>query len=1111
MKARILAQPVGRSVVRTPAFPWVAFASLVGEDEVQMREALAAGRDWMRTQLADPRVKEALFVASPSLVGAMAAWEQDPGSKRGRRFEQAAMRYLTRMTTRCTPFGLFSGVGSGAVSMDTEGGWQMRAGGRVRRTRIDMGSLCKMCAAMLKDPIVRHRTHFRVNESMWKVGDLWCYYRPDMSVAEAKDVRYHLSSADASEVLDALVAEKHDPLLFGGMVAYVAEKVSAAPEEAAEVEAFVEEMVEAHVLLPSLWPNVHSGAPLDDILAQVRAMGESPWLVALEEMVAILDALDEAHEDFPQASYLRLVEIAKEVFGVTSTVDKLVQVDMALAVEHEIGAGALMTQVDEALRLFEVMARLRPSPKGAPGGKLGKFGEAFGKRYETRDVPMLEALDEEHGIGWEALDGGAPKRSSLLEAVKPLRGRGEGVGESTLSVNPLDKKLFEIALAAHGEKRRVVTVSEELFRPSSSKKVEVGEPRAWRKDGLLNVEATAEGFLLEYLAQMSQIRNLLGRFCHLDEGLAAVFSGSFGRELEEWRESGVLLAEIAHFPGGRIGNVLARPNTFEAAISFFGVSEPGKTLLRPKDLYIRQVGSGLHLVTREGQRVLPVNSNAHNLSHPANLGVYAFMGSMWQDALRQSMVGTGVSDWDWGALAEQLPWRPRVVTKGGLILAAAEWVVDTGETTGPEDASAPAAPQEDADEFADDADGKDDGRKADILTVFRKWRGIAAKHDLPRYVWHAAGDNKILVDFESPLSVDAFASTVRGRPKVKLSEALLPSPAVTDEAGNALFNEIKIPVRFVGEAPAKAEEPKVREVRPVEAPERRVLMPGDECVQFNLYASERVLDEILHSRVGPLVRELQGSGVLDRWFFIRYADARGAHLRLRFFPKAQGGAGQVLEATTRHLSGLVTAGILSLVTAETYRPEVERYQRPWIRMDEAERIFCADSEMALKFAALVPIEERWKATMETIRGYLEMAFPGQPEAQRAFAEQRADEYLNEFGLKSSASRSGVGDFFRKHRKAFLGDPEPLVATVREMLAELFGSDAMTPLRVRAASAEGMEEDLLGSLIHMAANRMSASHQRLEEGHVYAQLARVMDAQRHMAKRAVPVEAGKVEA
>src|SRR5262249_57212367 len=58
--------------------------------------------------------------------------------------------------------------------------------------------------------------------------------------------------------------------------------------------------------------------------------------------------------------------------------------------------------VTEILRGVEILRRL-----SRPSRSLRRFVEAFAARYGDAEVPLLEVLDEESGVGFDAPAGGA--------------------------------------------------------------------------------------------------------------------------------------------------------------------------------------------------------------------------------------------------------------------------------------------------------------------------------------------------------------------------------------------------------------------------------------------------------------------------------------------------------------------------------------------------------------------------------------------------------------------------------------------------------------------------------------------------------------------------------
>ena len=124
-------QAIGRFVFRTPLLPIDSLAqwSASGRDVAEARAALSQ-------LLSDPVIAEALFVASPELAGQLDEWRAQPESPAGVGIERALVRYLARMATRSTPFGLFSGVSVGQLGETTRIELPARSA-NLRHTRLD--------------------------------------------------------------------------------------------------------------------------------------------------------------------------------------------------------------------------------------------------------------------------------------------------------------------------------------------------------------------------------------------------------------------------------------------------------------------------------------------------------------------------------------------------------------------------------------------------------------------------------------------------------------------------------------------------------------------------------------------------------------------------------------------------------------------------------------------------------------------------------------------------------------------------------------------------------------------------------------------------------------
>lgn len=288
-------------VLRTPLLPfeeledWSAGleAPLVpGNAPERLAAALEADRARLRARLREiserPEVREALFVASPDLEIGLEAWRRDPDGKKGRRAEEALVRYFLRMTTRSTPFGLFSGCSVGTVAEEARLTLAPRAGYR-RRTRLDMDYLFALAEDLERSPELRPSLRFRPNSSLYQAE----------------------GGATLGELSRALV--EGDP---EGEITLE------------EAEGFIGELIDSQILVSDLAPPVAGREPVEDLIDQ---LARHPAAAAVAERLrrtgAAMADLDRTMWGAGPGDYRA---VSKELGELPASIDlqRLFQVDM---------------------------------------------------------------------------------------------------------------------------------------------------------------------------------------------------------------------------------------------------------------------------------------------------------------------------------------------------------------------------------------------------------------------------------------------------------------------------------------------------------------------------------------------------------------------------------------------------------------------------------------------------------------------------------------------------------------------------------------------------------------------------------------------------------------
>ncbi len=1023
-------------------------------------------RQWLLALVDRPEIKEALFLASPSLEESLAAWREAPTSERGIKVERSVIRYFSRMAVRPTPFGLFAGMSIGKPGATT----QLTLGPRDtyrRHTRLDGDYLTAVTAAVVADRAMRGELLFRPTSSLYDAGGRKRYVERRL-VGKVRS--YHLVAVEPTDYLEATLKRAQD----GTRLAPLAEVLIGDEITRADADEFVDSLVESQLLVPDLSPRVTGDEPVSDIIEQLAHNDATKTIAGtLDEVRADLATLD---SEPVGATPERFRALAKRLEPLPTPVEiaRLFQVDLVKPVaEATVGADLL----EELARAVDVLVEVAPTSD--PGGSLRPFMDAFTTRYEQSEVPLLQALDEESGIGLGNNRGSSTEDSPLLAGL----GLGVRGGDDGPTLRARDTFLFGKILAAAKD-----------GAPWSLSDDDCKALKSERPPSLPSSYAVFAGLgrdehgpqLHIHSAGGPSAANLLGRFCHGDPRLTQLVRDHLRRE--EALEPDAIFAEIVHLPEGRVGNVLLRPVLREHEIAYLGRSgAPHAQQITANDLWVSVLGGKVVLRSRRlGRRVLPRLTTAHNFSSPLNLGLYRFLCAL------QHQDGSGVS-WSWGTAGNVAEFLPRV-TSGRTILSLAQWRLTKKQIQ-------ELAPLKNAALWA----------RVQALRGELRW---------PRFIGLADGDNVLPIDLDNVLSVEMWKNLVKERAGANMSE-LFPYPTELAVSGPEGGFTCEIVVPFVRAKPAllpsataTATDIFARPPTASAAPTaiRRSLPPGSSVLYAKIYCGEASADVVLRDGIAPIVQELGAAGAFTDWFFLRYADPQ-PHLRVRFFNGAEPARLQSEVAPRLHalIADAHEMGLAYKLQLDTYEREIERYAGP-VGMLLSERVFTADSAAALgiveQLSGDAAAEARWRLTLRGMDQLLD-DFGYDLTQKRALVGELRKSYAAEFRIKTPHEKA-IGDRFRKERGAvekILDRRNDLESDLQPGLALLDErSRTLAPVvaELHAAEKSGLLTEsvktLVASYLHMWAIRLLRAQSRAHEAVIHDFLERSYESQQARAKK-----------
>jgi thiopeptide-type bacteriocin biosynthesis protein len=900
-------------------------------------------------------------------------------------------------------------------------------------SRLDMDYLCELSAFYSNQPEYLTRLCYHKNNSLYKVHDRYRYVEYKI---QDKYRSYRISEVDWSIQLEKILEIAEEDVPFDQLVSIISDD-EITKEEAND---FIIELIQNQLLICQLEPSVTG----DDYLNKlISCLVEIPGGFGdLQRLKQIQEILSSKHRGIREYRYIQ--ESLHGVLGDKTSKD-LVHTDLYLA-SHQCKIN--VKSIDHIVNDIHVLLSIsRPAPQDS----LRRFKEKFVARFEMQEVSLLYALDPEIGIGY---DGIITDRPLLLEQIN--------IGDNAQNAIRSDKltdrsdKLTEfrnrklIRSIKDGHKEIVITKEDvEELRSTSP----ISLPYSMFIMGNLIGSSSAIDehdfqFVIQNVSGPSAA-NPLGRFCNGDKELTQRVREYLLDEEKDMEEC--IFAEVAHLPQTRIGNIVSRPVLRTYEIPYLAASGVTKENQIPAaDLYISVNHAEIVLKSKTlNRRIIPRLSTGHNYSS-GSLALYRFLGDLQRQHTEFSSL------WDWG-LNSNVSFLPRV-SYGRIVLSQAQWLINLKDHT--------------------------ELRSKSFSNLLPYFKSLTDRYELPRFVLLSEGDNELFIDMENETCLQLLKDRLTKRKLVKLVEFLSTTDRcfVQNSRGEKFASEIVIPIRKSGSSP---KQPIQHEVKSPAG--GRSFAFGSEWLYVKIYCGPKTAERIMIEAISPLVKTLLSERIIQRWFFIRYADP-DAHIRIRFH-----GANkfwiEVMDRMNHCLEHYLGEKLITKLQIDTYDRELERYGHQTI--EKCENLFWHDSEAVLGFIQHLVSDEdetyRWLFALRSIDALLE-DFKMSLKEKAKFIETVQGDFFKEFSVDSRKKYS-LDVKYRQETNLIKSHMNPLnderneFIEANDLLRRRSKMVAENIVDIKGSIATGLNQ-IIASIVHMNLNRLLVTDHRKQELVIY---------------------------
>lgn len=571
----------------------------------------------------NPEILTAMIISSQHFGGIIQSWLIGNSALEEKHLS-TLYKYISRMATRATPFGISAGTAIGTVSKE--------------KTHLEIKSTTKVYSRLSASFLSKKFRGSAMTGSLSKL----LIHRNSTLFYHGGHFRYAQKSASEDTAIDR-VKIKVNPLLklvyqkvsegttYQGLANYL---VNNGLEQKA-AQHYINQLIYSEFLISDIEPALSgnkyrkllSNLPLPSPLSKLASNVSYRIDHDAAEMLLHWEKLSQETEE----NLLSELEINRQLIPVKVNIDRNL-------------LGTIAKELSELIHLAE--------PIEVP--EIEFFKKQFIAKYDLQEVPLLEVMDSDISIGYG-------DKTEQYRAANPL------LKMLALSSAPHPKKTIRNQINKRLiANQRTIELDTADIMPSENSEIHI--PATSFAFGTLHPKSghTEDfSFQLKSWGGASSI-TMMARFAEIDPVLKEKLQECVIHDQQAYEN--FIVAEIAHTPHEKDSNILCRPDFYAYEIPVLGNSSKTKEFQIPlEDIVISIKNNKIYLRSlRLDKYIIPRISSAHN--YKRGNPIYRFLGDL------QFQYAPNSLRWNWKEL-EKNAFLPRITYKH-LILSRARWYIE---------------------------------------------------------------------------------------------------------------------------------------------------------------------------------------------------------------------------------------------------------------------------------------------------------------------------------------------------------------------------------------------------------------------------------------------------
>ncbi|WP_294200013.1 lantibiotic dehydratase [uncultured Chryseobacterium sp.] len=1003
--------------------------------------------------------KEAVYIASKDLYETFLELKENNFANKdaAKRFLMTFYKYFSRMSNRSTPYGLFSGTYSaGIIDQPTNIKFDNN---RYRLVcQLNIHTLTKLIRSIdpLNNELINKIKYYK-NNTLYTLGNK-AYF-----VEQFDNGRYiasNLTSIRLSEYVKIILqcAEQ------GATVVEMADKISNPAITLEQKQNFIKNIIQSQILVSQLLPSVSTENFIEDL---INTIDEKE--INIEE----INELKEINHIIRNMSSVDDIDLFRTYIKNNSGSSIISRDFYKLDLFYNLQKGNLNRKILNEINdiSYEVMHLFSQRTSLA----LSHFVNAFASRYEDRELPLVQVLDTNYGIGYEKVVSGNAEYTPLLDGIPVMSDSRSEARIIYGGFEMMRDKIFK----QYCKTGDTVIYADEDFKNYLSQKPQLsreGEaPSAYIFGRILSpsAEALDNGDYKFFPTQCHApfAARLLTRFTHGNNQLKNQVKKI--ADFEQKANPDVIMAEVLTIPDDNYANITLYSTIRDYEIPFLSNSKLSKDhQIHADDLLVSVRNGKVVLRSKKlNKEIIPCLSNTYNttLAQP----LYKFLADVGSQNMRLGYF------WDWGIYQNE-PFLPRIEYKK-IIISRARWFMKKIKTDYRNEQAAEAA-------IAD----------------------LKIQYNLPQYVVLSSGDNELLIDLDNKIGQAILLKEISQQNVIVYENIHNKENCFIKEGDNSYANEVVIPLLnkmtvYLPSVLQHVSTPKIK----------RIFPPGSEWFYIKIYSGSKNVEDILTEVISDFAVDLLNKKIIDKWFFIKYNDP-DHHIRVRFHcfnpDKKKEEWYLISENLQKAIHEFIPEEQALRITIDTYIRELERYGDH--TMELSENIFYYDSTAVSEFLNLIHGNEgeklRWKFALVNVDKLLN-DFKYSVKDKIKVIGTLCENFTNEFSFNNADNYVALSrTLSTRHRELKREISDIIFEKDKAEYHEAYecfnkrSENIATELSRYPELPQETKDHLIMSYIHMTLNRLFMVNQRRHELVIYYFLKKFYESEIAKAKNNISI-------